>query len=71
MLEKPTAAHLLRVAILGSNNPVTFERMINEWLEKAGSTMVQDIQIQQGEQTTVAMIIFRKQLGVGLDIHQD
>ena len=61
MFSNPIAANLLQVAIISGDNPYAVQQLVNEWLDKAGSTKaIQDIQIQQGNKTTVAIIIFRK-----------
>ncbi|MFH0846547.1 MAG: hypothetical protein V1894_00610 [Chloroflexota bacterium] len=60
MLPKPLPASELQVAVF-SGEPHAVQHLLNDWLEKAGAiTTVHDIQIQQGDNTTVAMIIFKK-----------
>ena len=60
MFGNPIAASLLQAAVLSGDDPDVVQQLLNDWLNKAGRVAIQDIQIQQGDKKTVAMIIFRK-----------
>jgi len=60
MLGNPIAGNLLQVAVLSGDDPYVVQQLLNDWLNKAVRTAIQDIQIQQGDKKTVAMVIFRK-----------